>query len=306
MAPADWAASSTYSHAGRFPEITATLSPRSSPSWTRPSVTAFTWAAYCAHVTSCQMPYFFSRSATWSPSRRAWADSTCGNVPASTSGDLEVFAQVRFHHDRILLDLGGRTLGDLLAEVEHGHPVGDVHDHAHVVLDHHHREALHLLDVEDEAHHVLRLLGVHPRGRLVEQQQDRLERQRAGKLHALLQSVGQGPDDLVPDVLQLEQVDDVALDDGAVGQLLAGRLAEVDAAGERARVQQEMAADLHVVQHGHALEQGNVLERARDAKLRAMMRLEGRDVLAVEGDAPAARPIDATDAVEDAGLARPV
>src|SRR5262245_35358784 len=67
-----------------------------------------------------------------------------------------------------------------------------------------------------------------------------------------------------------------------------------------------MAADLHVVQHGHALEQGNVLERARDAKLRAMMRLEGRDVLTVEGDAPAARPIDATDAVEDAGLARPV
>ena len=33
------------------------------------------------------------------------------------------------------LDLGGQALGDLLAVVQHGDVVGDLHDHAHVVLD---------------------------------------------------------------------------------------------------------------------------------------------------------------------------
>src|SRR2546429_5122339 len=45
----------------------------------------------------------------------------------------------------------GGALGDLLAEVQHGDAVRDVHDHAHVVLDHHHGQALDPRDVEDEA-----------------------------------------------------------------------------------------------------------------------------------------------------------
>src|SRR6267142_2821581 len=43
--------------------------------------------------------------------------------------------EVGLDHARIALDLAGRTLRDLLAVVQHGHPVGDLHDHPHVVLD---------------------------------------------------------------------------------------------------------------------------------------------------------------------------
>ena len=43
--------------------------------------------------------------------------------------------QVGLDHPRVGLDLGGRALGDLLAEVEDGDPVGDAHHEVHGVLD---------------------------------------------------------------------------------------------------------------------------------------------------------------------------
>ena len=52
-------------------------------------------------------------------------------------------------------------------------PIGDVHHDAHVVLDHHHGQPLDPRHVEDEAHHVLGLLGVHARSRLVEEERRR-------------------------------------------------------------------------------------------------------------------------------------
>src|SRR2546426_9077041 len=62
-------------------------------------------------------------------------------------------------------------------------------------------------------------------------------------------------DDLVPDILQLEQLDDLALDDGAMGALLAGGAAVVETAGQGARPQVDMASDLDVVEHAHAPEE---------------------------------------------------
>src|SRR5215470_7815516 len=55
----------------------------------------------------------------------------------------------------VLLDLRRDAVGDLAAVVEHHHPVGDVHHHAHVVLDQDQRGAEVVVDVEDEAAHVL-------------------------------------------------------------------------------------------------------------------------------------------------------
>src|SRR5690242_4491222 len=43
--------------------------------------------------------------------------------------------EVGLDHALVLLDLLRRTLGDLLAVVEHGHAVGDAHHDLHVVLD---------------------------------------------------------------------------------------------------------------------------------------------------------------------------
>src|SRR3546814_7270964 len=71
-------------------------------------------------------------------------------------------------------NLVGRAVGDLAAVVEHHHPVGDVHDHAHVVLDQHDGGAELLVGLEDEARHILLLLDVHAGHRLVEQPDLRL------------------------------------------------------------------------------------------------------------------------------------
>src|SRR5882724_2970168 len=44
-------------------------------------------------------------------------------------------SKVGLDHVGVALDLGGRALGDLPAEVEHDHPVRHLHHEAHVVLD---------------------------------------------------------------------------------------------------------------------------------------------------------------------------
>src|SRR5271169_476183 len=66
-------------------------------------------------------------------------------------------------------DLVRRAVGDLAAVIEHDDAVGDVHHDPHVVLDQCDRRAELVVDVEDEAAHVLLLLDIHPRHRLVEQ-----------------------------------------------------------------------------------------------------------------------------------------
>ena len=63
-----------------------------------------------------------------------------------------------------------------------------------------------------------------------------------------------------------------------------------------------MAPDQQVLQHGRVLEQLDVLERARDAALRHMMRRAG-DRLSLEQDAARGRRVDEADQVEDRGLA---
>src|SRR4030095_12157804 len=58
------------------------------------------------------------------------------------------------------------AVSDLAPVVERDHPVRDVHDHAHVVLDERDSGAELVVDAEDEAAHVFLLLDVHPRHRL--------------------------------------------------------------------------------------------------------------------------------------------
>ena len=47
-APAAWAAISLHTHSGRLSPMIATLSPRPTPSATRPSEKSRTWSWYCA------------------------------------------------------------------------------------------------------------------------------------------------------------------------------------------------------------------------------------------------------------------
>jgi hypothetical protein len=64
-----------------------------------------------------------------------------------------------------------------------------------------------------------------------------------------------------------------------------------------------VAADQQVLQHGGVLEQLDVLEGARDAQRRHLVRGALRELDAVEVDAAAGGRVDAADQVEDCGLA---
>src|SRR2546426_2566008 len=104
---------------------------------------------------------------------RSTSTKNAGPVTMSRKGvtrpsRISVMAQpqVGAEHGLVLAHLVGPAVGDLLAVVEHDHAVGDVHDHAHVVLDQRDRRAELIVRVEDEAAHVLLLLDVHPRHRL--------------------------------------------------------------------------------------------------------------------------------------------
>jgi hypothetical protein len=79
--------------------------------------------------------------------------------------------------------------------------------------------------IENEAAHVLFLLEVHARHRLVEQQQIRLHRQRPAQLDPLLQPVGQLAHRRLADMLDLEEIDDL-LDLEPVLDLLVARRAD--------------------------------------------------------------------------------
>ncbi len=159
--------------------------------------------------------------------------------------------------------------------------------------------------VEDEAAHVLLLLDVHAGHRLVQQQHRRLGRQRARQLHALLQAVRQAPHRRLADGLDLEEVDDL-LHLVAVRDLLAPRRAPPQRLRDQPVRNCSVAAGHDVVQHGHALEQRDVLERARNALPRGGGGMHLAPLLAPEHDAALLRVIDAVDHVQHRTLARAV
>ena len=181
----------------------------------------------------------------------------------------------------------------------------EIHHHPQVVLHEEDRHLPLLVDLADVAGHVLALLEVHPRGRLVEQEQLRLHRQRARHFHPLAHPVGQQRDGLEAVRLKLHEFDDL-LAAAPVCDLLAPRLAQPRRAGEETRVHEVMAAEQHVLEHGERAEQAEVLEGARDAHPRDRHWSTAAQALAVEADRSLLRPVDAVQAVEDRGLARTV
>src|SRR5436190_11285169 len=223
------------------------------------------------------------------------------NGPMSVHG-----AEVGADHVGIRAYLVRAAVADLPAVVEHDDAVGDVHHHAHVVLDQDDRRAELVVDVEDEAAHVLLLLDVHPRHRLVEEQHLRLHRQRAAEVDALLQAVRHLADRRLAVGLDLEEVDDV-LDHLTMRRLLAlgGVPAERKTKGllEEVGLHLQVAPAHDVVEDAHALEQRQVLERARDAQLRDLVRVHLAEGPAAQVDRAFLRLVDAVDAVEHRALA---
>ena len=109
----------------------------------------------------------------------------------------------------------------------------------------------------------------------------RLGGERARELDALLQAVRQAADRRLADVLDLEEVDDLL-------DLVRGARSPRAARGRVQRLLKKVALHLQVaaghdvVEHGHALEQRDVLERARDALRGRAMRVHVAPHLAAE------------------------
>src|SRR5499426_2515809 len=118
--------------------MTESRSPRLNPSARSPSAKSRTSSWYWPHVHVCQMPRSFSRIAGRLRRSRAFLKSNRERVVSATgasgAGILAV-AEIRLDDARVRAHLVRRTLGDLLAHVEHGDTIGDVQNHAHVVLD---------------------------------------------------------------------------------------------------------------------------------------------------------------------------
>src|SRR5213593_1419040 len=89
---------------------------------------------------------------------RSTSTKNAGPVTMSRNGvtrprRISVMAQpeVGIEHGLVLAYFVGPAVGDLLTVVEHGDAIGDVHDHAHVVLDQRDGRAELAVGVEDEA-----------------------------------------------------------------------------------------------------------------------------------------------------------
>src|SRR5581483_7816223 len=210
---------------GRLSPMTDSASPRRKPRAASPSAKSRTWSWYSRQVWVCQMPRSFSRIAGRFPRSRAWTWRSRGSVVISPSCAMSAslsrlrVTQVGLDDPRIGPDLVRGALRDLVSHVQHHHPVRDVHDHAHVVLDQDDGGPPLLVHVQDVAGHVLLLLVVAAAHRLVEEEDLGIQRQRPPQLHALLQAVGQRAGGPPAQVLDLEEVDDV-LDAPPVGDLL--------------------------------------------------------------------------------------
>ena len=131
----------------------------------------------------------------------------------------------------------------------------------------------------------------------------RPERDRPGQLHPLAQAIRQGARHRLADVGDLQEVDDL-LGLAAVGEfLLLGAAEPVQRPGNEVVLQQVVAPDHDVVEHGHVAEQGQVLEGPADAEIGPVVGLHLGDVTALEQHLPLGGGVAAGDAVEHRGLA---
>ena len=169
----------------------------------------------------------------------------------------------------------------------------DIHHHAHVVLDHHHRHAELFVEIDDVAGHVLLLFEVHAGHRLVEQDQLRLQRHGARQFDALAQAVGEGAGGSLAHRLQVEEVDDL-FDLAAMFEFFAPRAGQpIQRAGQEIVLQQMVAADHDVVEHAHVVEQRQVLKGAPDAERGSGVGIEVGDIPAAIEQAPFGRVVTA-------------
>src|SRR5712691_2838237 len=222
-------------------------------------------------------------------------------VTRSTTLSISRSAQVSFLDRGIVLDLRRSALGDLLAEVEHRDAVGDAHHQLHHVFDEHDRDSFRT-QIENPLSQLSDLPGVHPGSRLVEQQELRPRSERARQLQPALLAEGQVGRELV-----------LLVAEGRKLEQLRDFLAHLRLSAEPARKEAAARAVLgRILRHPQVLpdaelpEQPDVLERARDAELQALVDRDILQRLLVEPNFTRRQRKQSGDQVHDGALARAI
>src|SRR5467141_1116917 len=209
--------------------------------------------------------------------------------------------QVGLDDRGIALHFRGTPFSDLLAVIQHQHPVADIHHQAHVVLDEQHGDAP-IANRLDQLAKREALRGVHARGRLVEREQLRLGGERARDLETPLVAVGQAPRGVVraaadPDIV--EQLGRARFD---LSFFLYG-LSVSQHGAEHPSAAAQVPADHHVLERRQVGEKADVLEGTRDARSSHLMRLQAAEVVPVEQESAVVGRVKSGQHVEQRGLA---
>ena len=146
---------------------------------------------------------------------------------------------------------------------------------------------------------------VHPGGRLVEQQQARFTRQRAGDLDPALVAVGQAAR-RCPAAASSPTKRSSACARSRVSRSSRAVAPPGSSAPMKAGARAHVAADHDVLDHAQLAEQPDVLKRPGDAAAGDRVGRAAGDLGAVEADRPAVGPVQPRDDVEGGRLARAV
>src|SRR5262245_20688188 len=214
-------------------------------------------------------------------------------------------AEIGFDDAGVLLDVGGAPLGNLLPVVEHGDVVGDLHDHAHVVLDEEDGEAEVAHQLAQESHETARFSLGHARGGLVEEEERGLRSESAADLEPALIAVGQVARDLVGTVAQADHVEELR---GTRPEppLLALPVRVAAHRAPEARVHPGVHAHQHVLHRRHVPEEPDVLERPAHAEGGDLVGAQPGEGVAAEPDRALLGNVETGEDVEEGRLARAV
>src|SRR5215510_9797308 len=176
-------------------------------------------------------------------------------------------AEIGRDHPGIVANLIRRAVCDLLAVVEHDDVVGNLHHHGHVVLDQKDRGRMLVPDLVQIAAELGALIRIEAGGRLVETKQHRVRAHGARDLQPALAAIRQFAGGIVGAVGEGGAVEPIArlVDRGALRPCVGAQSKRAEH-GKSGRPHQGIVlGDQKILQHSHALEQADVLKRARDA-----------------------------------------
>src|SRR4051794_22043212 len=156
------------------------------PAPLRPS-SVTTSPAFTLKLMPCRIwdsPYQASRFSTASTGARPAAETVRSAIVASTMTGSEI----RFLHPLVLGQFGVVAFGQHMAARQHRDDVGEIGDHAQIVLDH--QDRVLRRDALDQCGYFVDVLMAHARHRLVQQHHFGIERQRGGDLQRALAAIG--------------------------------------------------------------------------------------------------------------------